>query len=126
MAEDTRDIAIESREQGKSAHKRLDGINGQIERLGKSHEKIRTELTAQVGTVRLELVEMREDVTKALYDPDKGLVLQVADLTATVRTALKVAGALVSVLVVVAGGVGVYTLTHLHHPADPPVASQTK
>lgn len=122
--DETRDIAIESREQGRSAHKRLDGINGQIARLGESHERIRTDLTAQVGTVRLDLVDMREDLQKALYDPEQGMAVKLVELTATVHLALKVAGALVSIVAMIAAGVGVYAITHEH--TSQPQAATTK
>lgn len=123
--DDTRDIAITALEQGKSAHKRLDGINGQIKRVGDSHEAIRKEVGDATEVLRAEVKATRDEFTTALYDPEQGLVVRVADLTATVRSALKVAAALVSLIVMLAAGVGVYALTHVHHSA-PPQASITK
>lgn len=110
MTDDTRDIAIESRELGKSAHKRLDGINGQIGRLGSSHEKMREDF-AQRNALVLETVS--------------DLAIEVVEIKTTLRTALKVASVVVAAFLSICTGLTVYAVTHLpHQAARPPQAAQ--
>jgi hypothetical protein len=107
MSDDTRDIAIRGKSSADAAHHRLDKINGQIKKLGDSHEA------------------MRHDFNEALNDPDHGLVPRVVDLTATVRTTLKVAGAIAAAAIAITTGVTVYVLTHDLHQTRPPQLVQT-
>jgi hypothetical protein len=99
--DDTRDIAIRALESGKAAHNRLNGINGQIGRLGDSHER------------------MREDFN----DANLSLVETVTALKTTVSNTLKVAGAVVALVVSIASGVTVYAITHRPAPTPPAQAS---
>lgn len=55
MSEDPLAVAIEARELGKSAHKRLDGINGQIGRLNDKFDVIASKLdTVLIAMARQE------------------------------------------------------------------------
>jgi hypothetical protein len=107
VTDDTRDVALTARESAKSAHHRLDGINGQIGGLRTSHEK------------------MREDFNAALYDPDKGLHPELVALRTTVHSALKVAAVIVSAVLAVCTGLTVYAVTHLRS-ASPSRAPQAQ
>lgn len=93
---------------GKTAEneRRLNTINGQIGRLGDSHEG------------------MRDDFNRALYgvgDDDGGLVGTVIELKATVTHAIKVAGTIVGIVVTISTGITVYEVEHTGAPQTPPV-----
>lgn len=49
------DRITRSEEAGKGAHRRLDGINGQIGRLADSHERLRSELADDVNELKREI-----------------------------------------------------------------------
>lgn len=85
--------------------RRLNTINGQIGRLGDSHEK------------------MREDFNRALYGVDEldgGLVGIVIELKSTVTHAFKVAGVICGAVVSIAVGVTIYTIEQGHSRAPQP------
>jgi hypothetical protein len=62
VSEEALPVAIEARELGKSAHKRLDGINGSIDRLGGKVDNV----DAKLDQVLLRLA--REDGAKERND----------------------------------------------------------
>jgi hypothetical protein len=60
--DDTRDIAIKAQASSSSAHLRLDGINGQISRLGDEMQQTREGLHDEIDSVHEKLNATREDV----------------------------------------------------------------
>lgn len=88
--------------------RRLNTINGQIGRLGDSHEG------------------MRDDFNRALYGEGTesgGLVGTVIELKATVTHAIKVAGTIVGVVVTITTGITIYELEHTRAAVPPSQSS---
>lgn len=127
--DDTRDIAIRADESGKSAHKRLDTINGQIRRVGD-----------EVAGVREKVEELRNDTTdgfaamvedasaKSLAQLERisAVDVKVERLGEKVSSALKVAGAIVGAVLAVCTGLTVYAIEHSHHLTPPQAVQQGK
>lgn len=120
--DDTRDIAIRAEEAGASAHQRLNTINGQIRRLGDSHEKMRGDFAEATG----KLAEDFSDANLALVREMGAVVTSVAEVKTTLTTSLKVAGVIAVLLVSVVSGVTVYEVTHLPRPVAPAQAHVTQ
>lgn len=114
---DTRDLAIRADEAGKSAHKRLDTINGQIGRLGASHEKIREDTAAGFA----KLAEDFSDGQLAVVQMIGATNIEVSELKTTLSNTLKVAAVIVTAALGVCTGLTIYALEQVpHHDSSPP------
>lgn len=65
-------VAIEARELGKSAHKRLDGINGSIDRLNGKVDVIDTKLDSVLITLAQQ--DGRQQASRGLIDSRRFLI----------------------------------------------------
>ena len=60
--DETREVALEARIQAANAHARLDGINGQITRLGDEQAQARVDMAQEFGVVKVELAKVKTRV----------------------------------------------------------------
>jgi hypothetical protein len=104
--DDTRNIAIKAGEAAASAHHRLDKMNGSIERLGQSHEKMRADFAHR-----------NEKLVEDFSTTTIMLVSDIAAIRTTLMNSLKVAAVAVSLMISIAAGVVVYQVTHWHTAA---------
>lgn len=72
MTEDALPVAIEAREQARSAHKRLDGINGQVGKLGDKMDVIGGKVDSILITVARD--EGAKTVNRGLIDSRRFLI----------------------------------------------------
>lgn len=113
--DDTRDIAIRADESTKAAHKRLDGINGQIKRLGDSHEGLRSDVDRQMR-------QLDVTVDVALNDPETGLRAEIASVKADTRiNSLKLAALVAVVATVFTTTTSIVVSRLLHSPTSPTI-----
>ncbi len=88
MSEDALPVAIEARELGKSAHKRLDGVNGSIDRLSGKVDVIDSKVDSVLITLARQ--DGRELAGRGLLDSRRFLIT----IVVTVLTSSLVAFAL--------------------------------
>lgn len=86
-----------ARERAQAAHKRLDGINGQIARLADEQAKTREGIYDALGK---------------LWDAHSEVATSVAEMNGRFGTAMKVAGAIGLAMLALLGSLLAYTVTH--------------